>query len=103
MNVITKIEVQKRNKERANIYIDNDYAFSLSCEIVYKEGLKANEKVDIERIKAISREDNYLKCKTTALRIVEKSYKTEKELRDKLISLGYNVKDSKDTMEINKK
>ena len=30
MDVITKIEVQKRNKDRSNIYINNDYAFS-SC------------------------------------------------------------------------
>ena len=90
MNVITKIEAQKRNKDRANIYIDNDYAFSLSNELVYKEGLKVNEKIDIERIKQIAKEDNYLKCKTTALRIVEKSYKSEKELIDKLMIKGYD-------------
>ena len=54
MNVITKIEVQKRNKDRSNVYIDNDYAFSLSNELVYKEGLKLNEKIDIERINAVS-------------------------------------------------
>ena len=50
MNIITKIEAQKRNKDRANIYIDNDYAFSLSNELVYKEGLKVNSKIDIEKI-----------------------------------------------------
>jgi len=90
MNIITKIESQKRNKERVNIYIDNDYAFSLSCELVYKEGLKVNEKVDIEKIKDIANKDNYLKCKNTALRIVEKAYKSEKELKDKLILKGYD-------------
>ncbi|MGG7212229.1 recombination regulator RecX [Clostridium nigeriense] len=90
MNIITKIESQKRNKDRANIYIDNDYAFSLSCELVYKEGLKVNEKVDIEKIKDIANKDNYLKCKNTALRIVEKAYKSEKELKDKLILKGYD-------------
>ncbi len=90
MNIITKIEGQKRNKDRANIYIDNDYAFSLSCELVYKEGLKVNEKIDIEKIKAIAKKDNYLKCKNTALRIVEKTFKSEKELKDKLILKGYD-------------
>ena len=89
MNIITKIEVQKRNKDRSNIYIDNEFAFSLSNELVYKEGLKTNEKINIEEIKVIAKEDNYLKCKNTALRIVEKSYKSEKELRDKLILKGY--------------
>jgi regulatory protein len=90
MNIITKIESQKRNKDRANIYIDNDYAFSLSCELVYKEGLKVNEKVDIEKIKIIAQKDNYLKCKNTALRIVEKAYKSERELKDKLLLKGYD-------------
>lgn len=90
MNIITKIEGQKRNKDRANIYIDNEYAFSLSCELVYKEGLKVNEKIDIEKIKVIAKKDNYLKCKNTALRIVEKTFKSEKELKDKLILKGYD-------------
>lgn len=100
MNVITKIEVQKRNKDRSNVYINNDYAFSLSNEIVYKEGLKINEKIDIERIKAIAKEDNYIKCKTTALRIVEKSYKSEKELIDKLILKGYDKEAIDKTMKV---
>jgi regulatory protein len=30
MGTITTIEIQKRNKERANVYLDGDYAFSLS-------------------------------------------------------------------------
>lgn len=100
MNVITKIEVQKRNKDRSNVYIDNDYAFSLSNELVYKEGLKLNEKIDIERINAIAKEDNYIKCKTTALRIVEKSYKSEKELVDKLILKGYDNESINKTMDV---
>ena len=36
MNIITKIEVGKRNKERVNIYIDEEYAFSISAELIYK-------------------------------------------------------------------
>ncbi|MCR1949623.1 MULTISPECIES: recombination regulator RecX [unclassified Clostridium] len=90
MNIITKIEVQKRNKERVNIYIDNEYSFSLSAELVYKEGLKINEKIDLEKMKSIAKEDNYMKCKNAALRIVEKSYKSEKELKDKLLLKGYD-------------
>lgn len=100
MNIITKIEAQKRNKDRANIYIDNDYAFSLSNELVYKESLKVNEKIDIEKIKVIAKEDNYLKCKTTAIRIVEKTFKSEKELRDKLILKGYDDEAINKTMNI---
>ncbi|GAA0826009.1 recombination regulator RecX [Clostridium tertium] len=90
MNIITKIEVQKRNKERVNIYIDNEYSFSLSNELVYKEGLKTNENIDLEKIKSIAKEDDYIKCKNAALKIVEKSYKSEKELKNKLLLKGYD-------------
>ena len=103
MNIITKIEVQKRNKDRANIYIDNEYAFSLSNELVYQEGLKSYEKINIEEIKVIAKEDNYLKCKNTALRIVEKTFKSEKELRDKLILKGYENEEIDKTIKFLKK
>ena len=31
MNIITKLEIGKRNKERINVYIDDEFAFSLSA------------------------------------------------------------------------
>ena len=37
MNIITKIELGKRNKERVNIYIDDEYAFSISAELVIRK------------------------------------------------------------------
>ena len=39
MNIITKIECGNRNKNRVNIYIDEEYAFSVDMEIV-AEGKK---------------------------------------------------------------
>ncbi|ATD55304.1 recombination regulator RecX [Clostridium chauvoei] len=90
MNVITKIEVQKKNKDRVNIYINEDYAFSLSAELVYKEGLKVKQSIDIDKIKKVALEDDYMKCKNSALRIVEKNYKTKKEIIDKLTLKGYD-------------
>ena len=77
MSIITKIELGKKNKERVNIYIDEEYAFSISAELVYKENLKVKDKVDVEKLKKIANEDNYIKCKNSALKIIEITYKTE--------------------------
>lgn len=99
MNIITKIEVGKRNKERVNIYIDEEYAFSISAELVYKENLKVKDKIDIDALKKLADEDNYLKCKNSALRTIEKTYKSEKELRDKLSLKGYEDHIIKRTMD----
>lgn len=89
MAKITKIEIQKRNKERVNLYLDQEYAFSLSAELVYKEGLKANVEIDSEKLKILAENENFIRCKESALRIIERSYKTEKEMRDKLKVKGY--------------
>ena len=89
MNIITKIELGKRNKERVNIYIDDEYAFSISAELVYKENLKVKDQINVESLKKLADEDNYIKCKNLALRIIERTYKSEKELRDKLALRGY--------------
>lgn len=89
MAKITKIEIQKRNKERVNLFLDDEYAFSLSAELVYKEGLKVNAEIDSEKLKVLAEHEGLLRCKESALRIIERSYKTEKEVRDKLKLKGY--------------
>lgn len=90
MSVITKIEIQKKNKERVNLFLDNEYAFSISTELVYKEGLRVNLNVDIEKLKDLAEKEEMLRCKNSAIRIIERNYKTEKEVRNKLIEKGYN-------------
>ena len=90
MGKITKIEVQKRNKERVNVYIDNVYTFSAYSELIYKENLKVNSEVDEEKLLRIAQKENVSMCKETALRIIERSYKTEKEMQNKLIEKGYD-------------
>lgn len=91
MNIITNIEIQKRNKNRVNIYIDEEFACSCSTEIVYRQKLQCGVQVDEEYFKSIVDEDNFIKSKNDALRIIEKNYKSEKELRDKLLAKGYDI------------
>ncbi|MGG7096062.1 recombination regulator RecX [Clostridium sardiniense] len=99
MSKITKIEAGKRNKDRANIYIDDEYAFSVNMEIVYKFGLREKEEVDREKLLQISILENLSKCKETALRTVERSYKTEKEIRDKLLLKEFDEETIEKTVE----
>ncbi|PRR81952.1 recombination regulator RecX [Clostridium vincentii] len=91
MGKITRIDVQKRNKERFNIYIDEVYAFSVNGELVYTEKLEVNGEVDEEKLHKIAFKENLSKCKNTALRIIERSYKTEMEIKEKLIEKGYDL------------
>ncbi len=90
--VITKIEVQKRNKDRVNIYINDEFAFACSAELVYTHSLSKDKIIEKDSLEEIVNEDNYIKCKNTSLKMIEKSYKTEKQITDKLIERGYDEK-----------
>ncbi|GLC32112.1 recombination regulator RecX [Clostridium omnivorum] len=96
---ITKIEVQKRNKNRVSVFLNHEYMFSCSSELVYSYKLKVGNKVDLEYLKELAQEDNFLCCKNDAMRVIEKSYKTEKEMYDKLINKGYDESVVKKTIE----
>lgn len=89
MGKITSIEVQKRNVNRVNVYVDEAFNFACDAELIYKQGIQKDSIIDVEAIKEIVKEDEFIKCKNSALRTVEKTYKTEKELRDKLTEKGF--------------
>ena len=92
MPKITKIEIQKNNKDRVNIYLDGEYALAINAELVYKENLKVKDDVDISKLQEIAEKESYIRCKESAIKIIERSYKTEKEIRDKLKQKGYEEK-----------
>jgi len=89
---ITKIEIQKRKKDRVNVYINEEYSFACSVDLVFSFGLSKGKIVDAESLKKISEEDNYISCKSYALNVIERNYKTEKQMLDKLIKKEYSEK-----------
>lgn len=88
-HIITKIEAQKNKKERVNVYINDEYSFSCSMELVYRYNLEKGINIDLDYIKEVANEDNYIYCKESALRIIEKTLKTEKEVINKLEKKGF--------------
>lgn len=97
--MITKIEEQKRNKDRVNIYIDDEFAFAISLELVYKYKLKVNTDIDSTLLKEIALKDSLIKCKNHAIKIIERTFKTEKELSKKLKERGYEDSVIKETID----
>lgn len=66
MRVITKISTQKKNKRRFNVFINDEYAFSVSEQtlITYNlhKGKKLNDEDIVELVKADSFHQSYLKA-----------------------------------------
>ncbi|HID0817958.1 recombination regulator RecX [Clostridium botulinum] len=89
-NIITKIEVQKRNKDRVNVYIDEEFNFACSSELIYYHNLKKGKVIDQNSLNDIIKEDNYIKAKGYALKYIEKSLKTESQVKEKLYLKEYD-------------
>ncbi|MFZ5966880.1 MAG: recombination regulator RecX [Bacillota bacterium] len=84
MSVITKIEQQKENHERVNIYIDEAFALAADMMLIYKLGLKKGQLIEKEKLEYLIEEEMVSRAKNTALHLLSYTGRTEKEMRDRL-------------------
>lgn len=89
MKKITKVEYQKKNKDRVNIYLDDEFAFGLDLNTMIKYSLSKNMELDDDFISEILITENEKKALNYAVSILGRSPKSEKEIRDKLTEKGY--------------
>lgn len=86
---ITKIEIQKRNKDRVNVFVDEEYAFSLHAEIVYKNNIRIGQEITKDFIENISEVEEQKQANTYALNLISRAFKTEKQIRTKMNEKGF--------------
>lgn len=84
MDKITKIEIQKNNKERVNIYVNDEFFIAVYAELIYKFNLKKGNSIDKESLKELLEKENYLKAKNKALNILSKTDVSKKTMKEKL-------------------
>ena len=85
MSVITKIEVQKKNQDRVNVYVDEKFFMAIYKELVFTFNLKKGDNIDEDNLRQILNDEMFLKGKNKALNILSKSSQSEKKIREKLI------------------
>ena len=82
MATITDITIQKRRKDRVNLFLDGEYAFSLS--MINAAWLKIGQELSAEKIKALQHEEAYERGKEIALRLITNRPRSIKEIRDRM-------------------
>ncbi len=87
---ITKVEIQKKNLNRFNIYINEEFAFGLDEEIVYKYNLKKDKVLDKDIIEKMLVEDDYINAFKYSMNYLSYRARTKKEVTDKLESKDYS-------------
>ena len=90
MKKITKIEYQKKNKNRVNIYLNDSFAFGIDLNIMVKYSLSKNMELEETFIEEILKAEEEINVYNYALSVLSRTFKSEKQLRDKLNEKGYD-------------
>ncbi|WP_312832571.1 RecX family transcriptional regulator [Sedimentibacter saalensis] len=91
MKKITKIEYQKKNKDRFNIYLDDSYAFAVDMNVMIKYSLAKNMELDDDFISEILTAEEEMNAYNYAVNLLSRAPKSEKELKMKMQDKGYDV------------
>lgn len=81
---ITKIESQKKNPSRKNIYIDGEFALGISAETLLRFGLRTGDEIGSEKLTALAATEELSSARSVALRFLSHRARSEREVRDKL-------------------
>lgn len=87
--IITKIEYQKRNKSRVNLYADEKFIGGLSVETVMKNHIKVGQEINENTLSYLTTQTEKEVALNLATRYIAKSQKTAKEVTDHLLKKGF--------------
>jgi regulatory protein len=86
---ITKIEQQKHNAYRYNVYIDDRFAFGVHEDVLVQRRLFKGRQVDGNELKCILKQDEQKKLEQAGLRYLSYRPRTEWEIKTYLKDKGY--------------
>jgi regulatory protein len=84
---ITAIEKQRR-RQRANVYLDGRYAFSLNLELMAQAGLHEGDTLSPQQVDSLRQADVRHQAHQTALRLLAYRPRSEAEIRQRLVRRG---------------
>ncbi|MBR5336397.1 MAG: RecX family transcriptional regulator [Lachnospiraceae bacterium] len=96
--IVTKIEIQKKNKNRASIYIDDEFAFGIHVNVVYDLGLRSGMEIDEDLRRRIISEEERKNARGYALKLIGYRSRCEAEVRRKMREKCYSEEITEDTI-----
>lgn len=79
---ITRLQLQQKNKERVNIFLDEEYAFSL--ELMLAAGLRKGQQLTAAEIAALQAEDEQKRTYAAALTFLGQRVRSRAEVEQRL-------------------
>jgi len=96
---ITKVERQKKVKDRYNLFIDEQYAFSVHEDILIRYKLVKGIQIDQDDLRAIVHAQEKQQAYLYAIRLLSSRLRSEQELKSRLLQKGYDPSVSGQTVE----
>ena len=90
MATISQIEIQKRNKNRVNLYVDGEFYSGLQLVAVARLGLREGMEVDESQLKEAVSQSEISYAFEKCVDYLSKSMKTTKQIRDYLRKKGFS-------------
>ena len=90
--VITKIEYQKKDPERVNIYVDGEFFCGISLNVLAQENLYEGLTIDEQTLDRILKEDLESRFMNRAVEYLSHTIKTEFQVRQYLKNLKFKKK-----------
>lgn len=88
---ISKIETQKKNRDRVSVYIDGEYRFGLTKSLALKYDLAEDQEITEEEIKNVLYQAEKEKIRERAFRLLNFRDRSAHEMTERLLKLGYDL------------
>lgn len=88
MPVITDLRPQKYPRKRINLYLDHQFAFALSADLVEKEALRVGQQLSEEEVAVLPEADLLYQGRNAALSYLSYRPRSEQEIRLRLRRQG---------------
>jgi regulatory protein len=103
VKIITGLSGSQGHSKSISLFLDDKFAFKLEAEIVLKEGLQVGQELSLEQIEALKKNNQYQKCRDTALKYLDYRPRSEYEMNQRLIKRGFTDNDIKAVLDSLKK
>lgn len=90
MPKITAINMQQKNKQRCNLFIDGEFFAGISLETALKFRLKVGQEIDDSSLKEMLVESERSEALNKAVNYISKNLKTKRQVKDYLLKKGYS-------------
>ena len=90
MTKITAIRSGRGRQQRAKVFLDGKFAFSLEAELAVKEGLQVGQELSASQIEELIRSDRFHRCLNAALHYLGYRPRSESEVRERLEQRGFD-------------